>query len=270
MGKALVLKGTDFSANRLDTVTFNDIPCTGISLSSSTATVATTTTLTATLTPANTTDTVVWESSDTRVATVNNGVVTAESNGTATITATCGQFSATCAVTVAIPMIGAKPGMTQVIVQNGTLADALTPANTSSTSFASVGGTSGDYIAAWSPAVENTNYELLYPYKIPQGAKTISVTLDSNIASLIVYYNRNEHGAETTGYPNRAKVLDGETSAGGTQWSIADWVYGNRTYTISTVEGVNSFTLGLYFKTSAAYDAFDLSNPAVGITFGYE
>ncbi|MGN0980443.1 MAG: S-layer homology domain-containing protein [Candidatus Avoscillospira sp.] len=57
--------------------------------------------LSATVTPENTTDTVVWTSSNNAVATVSDsGVVTAVSKGTALITATAGSFSASCAVTV--------------------------------------------------------------------------------------------------------------------------------------------------------------------------
>lgn len=57
--------------------------------------------LTATVTPANSTDTVTWQSSDTKVATVDeNGNVTAVAAGKATITATAGSKKATCAVTV--------------------------------------------------------------------------------------------------------------------------------------------------------------------------
>ena len=50
--------------------------------------------------PENTTDKIVWTSSDDSVATVNDGVVTAVFNGNATITATCGAFSATCSVSI--------------------------------------------------------------------------------------------------------------------------------------------------------------------------
>lgn len=56
--------------------------------------------LVATLNPANATDAVAWTSSDNTVATVANGTVTALKAGTATITATAGGKSATCAVTV--------------------------------------------------------------------------------------------------------------------------------------------------------------------------
>ena len=103
MSKALVLNGTDFSTNKVATITFGEsVPCTGITLDQSTKSVTAMTdfTLVATPTPSNTTDSVVWSSSDETVVTVANGVVTPVGLGTATITATCGTQSATCAVTV--------------------------------------------------------------------------------------------------------------------------------------------------------------------------
>ena len=60
-----------------------------------------TATLTATVSPDNATDkTVAWTSADEKVATVENGVVTAVGNGTTTITAQAGEKTATCVVTV--------------------------------------------------------------------------------------------------------------------------------------------------------------------------
>ena len=79
------------------------VPCTGITLDKSTLAFAGagTQTLTATVTPEDTTDAVLWSSDNTGVANVSSsGVVTAVSNGTATITATCGAKSTTCSVTV--------------------------------------------------------------------------------------------------------------------------------------------------------------------------
>lgn len=109
MGKALVIKDVDFSANKLATVSFGNVPCTGISLSQNVINFNSLTpvTLTATLTPSNTTDTLSWASSDTDVATVANGVVTPVGLGTATITATCGQQTATCSVTVEVVLTDA-------------------------------------------------------------------------------------------------------------------------------------------------------------------
>lgn len=58
-------------------------------------------TLTATVYPAEATDkTIVWTSSNSGVATVENGIVTAISAGTATITAKCGEQTATCQIKV--------------------------------------------------------------------------------------------------------------------------------------------------------------------------
>lgn len=77
-------------------------PCTGIKLDKDTLTIACgeKATLTATVEPADTTDKVVWSSKDDNIATVENGVVTAVGHGETTITATCGNQTASCKVIV--------------------------------------------------------------------------------------------------------------------------------------------------------------------------
>jgi hypothetical protein len=79
-----------------------EVPCTGISLSASelTFTEAGTQTLTANVEPTGCTDEVVWASNDNSIASVSDGVVTAKANGNATITVTCGGYSASCEVSV--------------------------------------------------------------------------------------------------------------------------------------------------------------------------
>lgn len=79
-----------------------DVPATGIALDQTTLELKqyTSATLKAILTPAEATTSVVWKSSDEKVATVANGVVTAVGEGSATITAAAGELTATCAVTV--------------------------------------------------------------------------------------------------------------------------------------------------------------------------
>lgn len=80
------------------------IPATGLTLDEETLSLdlknGAQETLTATVTPANTTEKVTWTSSDATVATVNNGTVTGLKAGAATITATVGSLTKTCAVEV--------------------------------------------------------------------------------------------------------------------------------------------------------------------------
>ena len=79
---------------------------TGITLNKSTASVEVgkTTQLTATLQPSGATGTVTWTSSNSSVASVNSsGKVTGVAEGSATITATCGSYHASCTVTVTAP-----------------------------------------------------------------------------------------------------------------------------------------------------------------------
>lgn len=77
-------------------------PCTGITLDKGTLTIARgeTATLTATVEPADTTDTIVWSSENDSIATVENGVVIAFGLGETTVTAACGDKTASCKVTV--------------------------------------------------------------------------------------------------------------------------------------------------------------------------
>lgn len=82
----------------------NKIPLKSISLNKTELTMfdGDTTTLNVTYSPSTTTDdkTVTWSSSNSKVATVSNGKITAVGEGTATITAKVGKFTATCKVIV--------------------------------------------------------------------------------------------------------------------------------------------------------------------------
>lgn len=111
------------------------VPATGITLNHSTLSLAVggSVALTATLTPENATDAVVWSSNNTEIAEVsNNGTVTAKALGTATITATVGSYTATCEVTVAVPVTGVsldKETMSLTEGSTGTLTATITPEN---------------------------------------------------------------------------------------------------------------------------------------------
>ena len=80
-----------------------DLSCTSITLSQTSVELTAdnkTVILVATVEPSNTTDNIAWSSSAPEVATVVNGLVTAKSNGSTVITASCGSQSATCSITV--------------------------------------------------------------------------------------------------------------------------------------------------------------------------
>ena len=95
--------GNSASKVKTETSTLTIVnPCTGIKLDRDTLTIARgeTATLTATVEPADTTNTIVWSSENDNIATVENGVVTAVGLGETTITAACGDKTASCKVTV--------------------------------------------------------------------------------------------------------------------------------------------------------------------------
>ena len=95
-----------------------NVPVTGVSLNTSTLNLIEggTGTLIATVEPSNATNrNVTWSSDNPSVATVNNGVVSAVSEGTATITVTTedGTKTASCTVTVTVPVTGVTLSQTQ-------------------------------------------------------------------------------------------------------------------------------------------------------------
>lgn len=105
MGKALVIKNADFSANKVGTITFDiDIPCTGVSFSSSSIELSElgVASIGYTLTPTNTTDVVTIVSSDSSVVEVSGTEMNVVGIGTCTLTISCGSYSDQCDVTVAI------------------------------------------------------------------------------------------------------------------------------------------------------------------------
>ena len=96
------------------------VEVTGVALDKSSLTLAVggTAQLTATVSPENATDkTVTWSSSDNGVVTVEAGKITAKKVGTATITATAGEHSATCTVTVTELSITLTPNSLSILTE---------------------------------------------------------------------------------------------------------------------------------------------------------
>lgn len=127
-------------AEYVDACFAKPVPCTGISLNKSalTFTAEGTQTLSATVTPDGCTDAITWESNNISVATVSDGVVTAVANGNATITAKCGEYSASCSVAVSgiaepVPCTGIALDKTELVFAGEgtqTITAAVTPTDT--------------------------------------------------------------------------------------------------------------------------------------------
>ena len=100
------------------------VPMTSIELNKTSASInkGKTIALSVTCSPADTTDSkaVSWTSSNNNVATVSStGVVTGKGAGTATITGKVGNYTATCKVTVNVPMTGIKLDKTSITLEKG-------------------------------------------------------------------------------------------------------------------------------------------------------
>lgn len=247
MGRALVLKNVNFSENKLDTVNLgDDIPCTGIALSQNTIsfTKLGSVTLTATLTPANTTDTVVWSSSDNSVATVVGGVVTAVGLGTATITATCGSQSATCSVSVSVSLAPAD-----LLAIDGKIT------GTSKSDFDNNGkdyqklttGTTKTIVVVSPDTAQNRaftgdddSYVGKYPIMIPKNATTVTIGIASLISGItLCYFDSTKQPTYTITGVKGARVV----SIPSTSWSS------HPTITLpSDIDGLDSFIVTVTFK----------------------
>lgn len=107
MSKAIVIKGADFTVNKLATITFDGVHTESVSVlpaSIGATEIGATYSISASLVPSDSVDPVVWTTSNANVANVSDGQVTITGCGTCTITATSGSYSATCALTVIVPL----------------------------------------------------------------------------------------------------------------------------------------------------------------------
>lgn len=124
MAKTLVIKGANFSTNALDHVTYDGIHAESITISQASATFGTigeTLQLTYTVTPSDSTDAVLWASSDSAVASVNqNGLVTINGCGECTITVSAGSVSAVCTITVEVELTFDRYTKTEITTSNAT------------------------------------------------------------------------------------------------------------------------------------------------------
>ena len=199
---------------------------TGVSLNKTSETlyVGDTVTLEATVTPDTVTDTnVTWTSDKTDVATVENGNVTAVAAGTATITATAGEKSDTCTVTVKDKYVLTVTADKNTLYYNGTGADktaTLTPTLTKN---------GGELVSTDGYSIEVT------PNSSTLSATNNKVTVASNVAQpeadIIVTV--------------KAKVDGEEVATGSVKINVAD------RYTLEFTSSANTVKVGERLNLSA-------------------
>lgn len=259
MAKTMIIKDANFSTNKVTTVSFGSIPCTGISFSQDTFSLTdyTPVSIEYTLTPANTTDTLSWASSDTDVVTVDGGVITAVGLGTATITATCGTQTATATVTVAIACTPAY-AMAYITGQDGNTWAANSLAELRVAAYGS-GAQAGTYICP--KASSGTDMPVI---KIPKN--TGSVTFAFSDVTRLKYSDDEidwwfkDESAGVQAHPEAAKVI-----------LKGSWYYGytTPTKTINVPEGADSLLYSFMVSTvEAGETAADLAE-AVGLTITF-
>ena len=268
MARTLIIKDVDFSDNKLATVSFDAVPCTGVSVSPSTvsATSADPVTITATLTPANTTDTLSWASSDESVVTVSNGVLTIVGNGTATVTATCGNQSATVSVTVNIASsVSVKwdfltGGPSTIGTNTAAIYDGLSGANV------------GKYITAFGYDESVTDHKVAassgsasspYSIKLPTGTTKVKVNATDKTkfysgSGARFIWTKDENSGQT-GLTNYIKAIQRDNF----DCSTIPVEY-------SVPSGADSFILTLRFADSqSSYETADAVAEAIGIEFEF-
>lgn len=259
MAKALVIKDANFAANKVTTVELIDpVPCTAISLNHSSyslTAIGATVTLTASVLPLDTTDEVTWSTSNASAATVSDGVVTAAGIGTATITATCGSQTATCAITV-----------TNELTLTYTLGESLTkgsgsrdyaeinPVNESTAAlYGSAETTRWARKASSSQAVQSR----IYPILLGAGATTVTADVPSGMRLTAWFLNtalRCEYSPDSSSYDNYARVISGDSSYYDTSVALGD-----RTITIPQNVDSVVFTLQNPNGSISASDIAELS-----------
>ena len=190
MSKALVINGANFSINKLDTVTIGDItPCTGISLSESAisfSAIGETQQLTATVTPVDTTDAITWGTSDSNVVAVEDGLVTCIGIGTASVTAICGEQTASCSVTVAVVMnVDTDYTNENGYVYSGTDLPTKDYVGSQTDTRGRIYYNSENTLSGYPLVSNHTSLGFdAYPIPIPNGASHISVPIVDNVRFL--------------------------------------------------------------------------------------
>ena len=249
MGKVIVIPGSDFSENAVAQIHFPNNPCTGISLDADShafTDAGQIFQLNAIPVPAYTDDPLVWASSNPGVATVNDGVVTSVGVGSATITVTCGDFSASCAVTA------------QVVVKNDIIPGYRLRCTSTGTGAGDYDGSLtkiADQVIARSVDQGDRRF---CPLPLPAGVKKIYITAPVAVKTAEVWFDKDS----APSWGNGAKAIDGNHQFDSYD---QDNFSTSVVITVPDTAGINAVGISFYGEnTDAAYMTID--SPAEGFT----
>ncbi len=189
-------------------------------------------TLTAAVKPDDATDkTVTWSTSNSSVANVENGVVTAIGGGTASITARAGDLIAVCSVTVTVPVESVTLDKTSIelyVGEKATLTAVIMPSDATNRSL-----TWSSYDSSIASVQQYSNYGYVEAKKVGttqitvitlDGAKSANCTvkvIDINISNYLTFSSEGNTSLSLENYSGNAPVLYYSKDA--SNWSRWDY-----------------------------------------------
>ena len=240
-----------------DTVNANSISLNNTSVSFS---VGDNMVLVATVLPANTKDkAITWTSSNTSIATVQNGIVTAKKAGTATITATTvNGKTATCFVTVVQPALNISLDRTSLTIPAGETETIYATVSPVDTTDKSVTWTSSDIsvatVQSGTITAKKAGTATITATTANGKTATCFVTVNKNDISFntlqmdgLTAYGKVSNDTEIFSFINEIKV------SGNVSYSVSTDLQGNETVSTKTVNlkvGDNIFYILVSSKTS--------------------
>ena len=251
MSRTLIIKNANFAANAVATIEFSNIACTGITLAEETYLITNYTPVEVeyTVTPSDTTDAVQWQSSNTDIVTVDNGIMTVVGIGTCTITATCGEYSASATVTVSVEYI---PNWDFAYLSHpSTALYATIPANLSRITAQGSGEQAGAH-----SFLRTSDVSEVHPViKLPKN--TASITIERGADQSTKFANgdyssvmwMSDEPCGNASYPQAAKFMSESDGFN---------LYTNQTVTLDVPSGVDSF--GVSIRLQATYTSEDVAN----------